>query len=591
MILLCAALLCACAVGAAEETPDAHDGGHRTVEREQSQTVEKTDSMETHIRLISYDLYCEDCGRVIEENVRTEEIQEPHAWSETRKEPTCAEEDQETRVCAVCGAEKTAVLPRLDHAFADAALLEGREVGPVAGSGEYAGLVIGEVTNAPTCTDSGTGTLLCLTCQTALRAVTLPARGHDWEEWTAIPIPEEEICVIDAMEKRQCRICGEEETRIVKAAPGHQWRETVVTEATCTEMGETTRECEVCHSTEKEVLPALGHSFGPISSFVKHEVGPVTGTGEYEGVVLGEVTEPSTCTENGFGVLFCVRCQKEKRDVVIPFGNHAWSDWEQQETPEDQVCVTDMISVRYCLDCGLEESEVISPAPGHQWVAVSFTEPTCTEPGRAVRQCTVCRKEEAIETPAVGHCYMWMDAVQPNGSTVSEYVCTVCGSVAQQRSKSTDQTQMYYNNTITSFGPMTRDLLGGGVWNRVTPLNLAEEGMFTYPLIASNLYAVGTATVINEKGTQTISYKLNSAKITVHSETLVIYPNLDALRTGENAVVLVFDQPVELKDYFGDDQQVLMAITLKADYDANAYGVQGFKEDEKLIAAMSELID
>ena len=150
---------------------------------------------------------------------------------------------------------------------------------------------------------------------------------------------------------------------------------------------------------------------------------------------------------------------------------------------------------------------------------------------------------------------------------------------------------MYYNNTITSFGPMTRDLLGGGVWNRVTPLNLADEGMFTYPLIASNLYTVGTATVINEKGTQTISYKLNSPKITVHSEKLVIYPNLNALRTGENAVALEFGQPGDLKNYFGEDQQVLMAITLKADYDAYAYGIQGFKEDEELIAAMSDLID
>ena len=115
--------------------------------------------------------------------------------------------------------------------------------------------------------------------------------------------------------------------------------------------------------------------------------------------------------------------------------------------------------------------------------------------------------------------------------------------------------------------------------------------MFTYPLIASNLYTVGTATVINEKGTQIINYKLNSYKITVHSETLVFYPDLEALRTGENAVVVEFDQPIELGEYFGDDQMVLMAITLRADYDAMAAGIQGFREDEELIAAMSELID
>ena len=136
-----------------------------------------------------------------------------------------------------------------------------------------------------------------------------------------------------------------------------------------------------------------------------------------------------------------------------------------------------------------------------------------------------------------------------------------------------------------------RELIGGSVWNRVTPLNLEEEGMFTYPLIAGNQYTVGTATVINEEGTQVITYKLNADSITVHAETLVFYPSLEALRTGENAVVVEFNQPVEIEHYFGDDQIVLMAITLKADFDSQDAGIQSFREDEALIDAFSELIN
>ena len=590
MILLCAAVLGICAAGMAEETPSVHDGSHRTVEREQGQpSVEKTDSMETHTWITAFDLYCEDCGRVIQENVRTEKREEPHKWDVTREEPTCASKGKESSVCTVCGAEKTEVLPQLAHKFADAALLEGKDAGTVSGTGEYAGLVVGEVTEAPACTENGKGTLLCLTCQEAVRTVTLPARGHDWEEWTAVQLPEDMICVTETSEQRKCRACGETETRVTGPAPGHQWRETVHKEATCTEKGETQQECDVCHITEKKTLPALGHTFGSITSFVKHEAGAVMGTGENEGKFLGEVITPSTCTENGDGTLLCLRCQTVERSIVIPAGGHEWSEWEQQEIPEELICVTDMTGVRHCIDCGLEETEVLSPAPGHQWVGVSFTEPSCTESGRAVRQCAVCRTEDIIESPALGHCYMWMDVKRPNGVVESEYVCTVCGDVAERRTKITEQ--MYYNNTITSFGPMIRDLIGGGVWNRVTPLNLAEEGMFTYPLIASNLYTVGTATVINENGTQVINYKLNSKKINVHTETLVFYPDLEALRTGENAVAVVFDQPIDLKEYFGDDQLVLMAITLRADYDAMAPGIQNFREDEVLIAAMSELID
>ena len=591
MILLFAALLGLCATGMAEEeTSSVHDDSHHTVEREHGQPLaQKTDSMETHTLITSFDLYCEDCGRVIQENVRTEQKEEPHKWNVTREEPTCASEGKESSVCAVCGAEKTEVLPLLAHEYADASLLDGRDAGTVSGTGEYAGLQIGEVTAAPTCTEQGKGTLLCLTCQTAVRTVILPARGHDWEEWTAVLLPDDMICVTEPSEQRRCRVCGETETRVTGPAPGHQWQETVKKEATCTEKGETRRECDVCHATEEQNLPALGHTFGSITFFVKHEAGAVMGTGEKEEKLLGEVITPSTCTENGAGTLVCLRCQAAERSVVIPAGGHEWSEWEQQEIPEELICVTEMTGVRHCMDCGLEETEVLSPAPGHQWLGVSFTEPTCTEPGRAVRQCAVCRKEEIIDSPALGHCYMWMDVKLPNGVIESEYVCSVCGDVAERRTRITEK--MYYNNTITSFGPMTRDLIGGGVWHRVTPLNLAEEGVFTYPLIASNLYTVGTATVINEKGTQVVNYKLNSYKINVHTETLVFYPDLEALRTGENAVVVEFDQPIELRQYFGDDQLVLMTITLRADYDAMAAGVQDFREDKELIAAMSELID
>lgn len=590
MILLCAALLCACALGMAEEVPSAHDDTHHTVEQAHGQPrVEKTDSMTTHTVVTVYDLYCEDCGRVIQENVRTAETQEPHDWSVTRQEPTCTGKGAETSVCTVCGAEKTQVLPKLMHVYSDASVLEGRDEGMVTGTGQNAGLVVGEVLTPPTCTEKGKGELLCLTCQIAVRSVTIPARGHSWDDWTAVKVPEEEICVTDQTEQHRCRTCGETETRVTAPAPGHQWQESVVKEPSCTEAGELQKECAVCRAVEKQTIPALGHSFGAAAELSKRQAGRVMGSGENDGLILGEVTEPSTCTENGAGVLKCLRCQEAEKSVVIPMGGHAWSEWEQPEIPEDQVCVADVVKVRRCPDCGLEETEVITPAPGHQWIGVSFTEPTCVEPGRAVRRCAVCSAEEVIETPAIGHCYMWMDVKRPNGDTVSQYVCTVCGDIAEERVKTGEH--IYYNNTITSLGPCMRDLIGGSVWNRVTPLNLAEEGIFTYPLIASNTYTVGAAMVLNEKGTQLISYKLNSKKFSVHTQTLVIYPDLESLRTGENALILEFDQPTQLGEYFGDDQLVIMAITLKADYEATDPGLQIFREDEELIKAMTELLD
>ena len=186
-----------------------------------------------------------------------------------------------------------------------------------------------------------------------------------------------------------------------------------------------------------------------------------------------------------------------------------------------------------------------------------------------------------------------MDTVEPTHTSngLREYKCAVCGDVAD--SQVIPYEEMYYNNTITSFGPTTRELIGGSSWYRVTPLDISGEGTFTYPLIASNRYTVGTATVIIEGGTQTVRYdlNLNSSQITVLSESLVIYPSLDSLRTGMDAAAFEFNTPISIADNFGDDPHIILGIILKADYNALASGVQDFIPDQKQIESLIDLID
>ena len=61
--------------------------------------------------------------------------------------------------------------------------------------------------------------------------------------------------------------------------------------------------------------------------------------------------------------------------------------------------------------------------------------------------------------------------------------------------------------------------------------------------------------------------------------------------TGENAVSVNFEDPIILKDYFGDDTRVIMAITLRADYDAWAAGILSFNEDKVQKQALIDLLD
>ncbi|MBR5109268.1 MAG: hypothetical protein IK099_03650 [Clostridia bacterium] len=294
-----------------------------------------------------------------------------------------------------------------------------------------------------------------------------------------------------------------------------------------------------------------------------------------------ERREP-TCSKEGSIHTVCTLCNKAY-DETLPCLEHAWSEWEDVSDASLPVCERPQIKVRHCLACGREEMNTIS-APGHQWEAVSYTEATCTEDGSAVRRCVYCGQEDVIVLPAYGHTYVQMTG--QDGST--QDVCALCGDVKEE-SKSASS-HMYYNNTVTSFGPTTRELIGGSVWNRVTPVDLSQEGVFTYPLVASNMYTVGTATLVNQEDIQEFNYKLSSSNINVHSESLVVYPDLESLKTGENAVSFDFNSPIDLKACFGEDARVIVAITLRADYDPDSMGVRYFYADQNMIDQMMRMI-
>ncbi len=527
--LLFALLLCLCMTALAEETPpeepsQGHNASHHTVERMHGgPSVQPVGSQDGHHVVTWYDLYCEDCHQVIEENVRSEETVQAHSWSAQRQEPTCLEEGREILTCSLCGEEYEQVLPLAEHI---------------------------------------------------------------WSEWEDVSDPTLPVCLRDVIQTRSCIICGLEDSR-QEPAPGHQWIVSEMTEPTCVKSGVKAEACSVCGAERKEEIPALGHFYAPVSILSGKPEGNVGGGGQYIGKIAGVVLIPNSCEEAGRGQMICVRCQESRIDVSIPATGHTWGDWIKDPIPEGQGCVTDEVGTHVCQVCGASETAVLKPAPGHKWEAVSYVEPSCTQDGMAMRRCKVCGLEEIIPAPALGHCYMWLDGNETGG--VSQYVCLICGDVQGQAPQ--DDAHIYYNNTITSFGPTTRELIGGSVWNRVTPVDLSEEGVFTYPLVASNMFTVGTVTMINDQGQQIVNYKLSSSHINVHAESLVVYPNLESLKTGENAVAFDFDTPLNLEAFFGDDRQVIIAITLKADYDANSSGVQYFLADQKWIKEMVDMVD
>lgn len=307
----------------------------------------------------------------------------------------------------------------------------------------------------------------------------------------------------------------------------------------------------------------------------------------------GSLSERITVTDACRGTetveIICTDCgqilETQERDIPVI---HSFGEWVLRaaatcETPENWV--------RVCVNCGAEETETVGQLLPHDWGETAvLREPDCETDGSACADCKNCGRKKEIVLPALGHDIVENVITEPTpempGQT--EVVCTRCGALLESREES--YRQMMYDNAITSLGPSTQDLIGGLEWYRITPLELTRDGTFTFPLIASNRYTVGNMTAVIRHGTLTVSYKFNASHIRVNSESLIIYPDLDTLRTPVQPSFYELNTPIDIRASFGEADVVLLSLLIRADYDAAGTGVGLFTEDEAQITAMRKMI-
>jgi hypothetical protein len=568
LVALLSVLLVCISVGALAETTTEHKDTHQTEENWSLPTIVNTGKYEGHQKVYTVETYCLVCKKVVD--TREEVVDEAHTLQGVTVPSTCTVYGTYKEVCPVCGYETpTSKLTTL----ADHQPVEHKAVDPICGE-----------------KDGNEAYWTCKTCDTMWNAdvskvitavpVIKAKEAHNFVSDPAQSVPA--TCEEDGYIVRECQYCG----KVVKekqVKTGHNysdagWEE--VKAPSCYEVGYERNLCTICGMGEQlRELPKVGHTYAAASKLAKKAAGEYT---------EGKVVKASTCEKAGSGYLYCLVCGVDgAKETEIPAGGHKWSDWVVESRTLEELCTKDKKATRTCADCGKTETMVVDTAKGHQWIVISGTAATCTEAGKGTRVCVNCGLEEKdVDIPATGHSYEWVEVSKPSkdGDGVSELVCTVCGDVAE--TKTTPYSEMRYNNTISAFGPCTRDLIGGKEWARVTPIDLSVEGTFTYPLIASNVYNVGTATVTISNGTFTVTYKLNSKDIKVNSESLVCYANLEALRTGAGTAI-AFGAPVTI----GEDTKVILAVNLKADYNAVGAGVSPFKADAAQVEAMKAIID
>jgi uncharacterized repeat protein (TIGR02543 family) len=417
-----------------------------------------------------------------------------HKYVDTVTAPTCTEKGYTTHVCSVCNDTYTdSETDALGHNWDS-----------------------GTVTSEPSCTFTGIKTYKCQNAgctetKTEILEVvphTLPdtyttnndgthskkCANCDYTETadcTYTDVVTAPTCTEKGYTTHTCSVCGYSYVDSYADANGHKYVDTV-TAPTCTEKGYTTHVCSVCQDTYTDSeTAALGHTGGKATckelavcdrcgktygEYGSHDYGDATCTeaatckicGQTSGDAIGHEysvlktkVEP-TCTEKGYSVYKCVRCDEtETRDYVDALG-HAYDNGVVTTEP---TCTEKGVKTFTCTRTGCTASctEEVA-AKGHTDGTAEKTnvvEAKCTTEGSydLVTKCTVCgevTKTEHKTVAATGHTDGTAEktnVVDAKCTTEGSYdlvtKCTVCGEVTKTEHKTVAATGHNYVAVVT----------------------------------------------------------------------------------------------------------------------------------------------
>ena len=179
-----------------------------------------------------------------------------HNWQpvEVSVPATCEQDGRANFVCAVCGREKTDVLPATGHNWGDWSFADPEfhtrvcRNDPSHVEREAHTWEIVQVIQEPTCTENGYVERACEICRVRMTDDSLPA-SHDWGDWT----------YQDA--DTHVRICRRDASH-TESAP-HAWEKTEELRPTAEAEGYIRYQCALCGATKTEILPVVDISFLP----------------------------------------------------------------------------------------------------------------------------------------------------------------------------------------------------------------------------------------------------------------------------------------------------------------------------------------
>lgn len=264
----------------------------------------------------------------------------------------------------------------------------------------------------PACTTAGSRTTkeVCKKCQIVKpgseKTEIVEELGHNYQE-TGMKAA---TCTEEGSRTMTCTRCGDRVTETIPKTEHSYGEWEVVREATCTQTGERRRVCRTGGETETEIVPMLEHA--------------------YEEKV---VTVEATCTEEGSRTIteVCTRCQAvntgSEKTEIIPKIPHNYGEWE---AVEEATCTQAGERRHVCQVCGEEETETV-PMLDHMYEErIVIREATCTEEGSKIKICAICGDIVTETIPKIPHTYGEWEVVKEAACMADgtrERICSVCG--------------------------------------------------------------------------------------------------------------------------------------------------------------------
>ena len=281
----------------------------------------------------------------------------------------------------------------------------------------------GKITKAATCTESGTKTYTCTSCNTT-KTEEIPATGN--HQNTELRNVKEATCTEEGYTgDTYCKDCG---TKLSSgetiAKTEHTWDSGKITKAaTCKESGIKTYTCTNCNTTKTEEIPATGNHQN--MELRNEKVATCTeegytgdtyckdcGTKLSSGTMIaktthtwdaGKITKAATCKEPGTKTYTCTSCNTTKTEEIPATGNH--QNTELRNVKAATCTEEGYTGDTYCKDCGtkLSSGETIGKTD-HTWDSGKILKAaTCKEAGIKTYTCTSCNTTRLEEIPATGN--------------------------------------------------------------------------------------------------------------------------------------------------------------------------------------------